>query len=201
MLKPPGNKKILGECLGLVAHLLNENKIKYCISWGTLLGCVRDNDIIEGDDDLDFYVDSNEIENVKKIFTKNSFVFRPIHSPIANPYNVLQFIKKIENIKVLIDFYPYKNTDLDYVIDYYNHAPYHLKKTIKKATEDREVLHIPKNYFFPFKLTNFINCKVNIPNNPIALAEWLYGTKFTRKLKEKEYEWKSVNNHPSITIK
>tara|TARA_R100000808_G_scaffold21937_1_gene47535 strand:+ start:6312 stop:6917 length:606 start_codon:yes stop_codon:yes gene_type:complete len=201
MLKPPGNKKILSKCLLLASLLLNENKIKYCISWGTLLGCVRDGDIIEDDDDLDFYIDSNEVQNVKKIFIENDFTFRHIHSPIATPYNILQFIKIIENTKVFIDFYPYKNTNLDYVIDYYNHAPYHLKKTIKKATEDKEDLHIPKNYFFPFRLANFKKCKVNIPNNPIALMEWSYGTKFIRKLKEKEYEWRSVSNHPSIIIK
>jgi hypothetical protein len=50
-----------------ISKLLEKNDIKYSIDSGTLLGIIREGDIINGDDDIDFISWENEIKKIKKI--------------------------------------------------------------------------------------------------------------------------------------
>ena len=62
-LKPESNsatKKFMVEDLRFVTDLLKKNNIEYFPSWGTLLGLIREGDVIEGDDDLDFCFDAKD---------------------------------------------------------------------------------------------------------------------------------------------
>ena len=56
------------ENLLFVAELLNRSGINWCVFFGTLLGLVRDGDVIKGDDDIDIYTDeskNNVLSNLK----------------------------------------------------------------------------------------------------------------------------------------
>lgn len=52
--------------LQLIAKHLNETKVKYYVDAGTLLGIIRDGELIPWDDDLDFAIDSCHRHLVKK---------------------------------------------------------------------------------------------------------------------------------------
>lgn len=71
--------------------ILNENKIPYLITAGTLLGIIRDNDIIPGDPDADmcvYFSDIKKILNLNEEFKKkNIHVFRGGEYQFREKYN------------------------------------------------------------------------------------------------------------------
>ena len=63
----------LNNTLKFIAGLLNDNGIKnWFIAYGTLLGIVRENACIVGDDDVDIVCDGEDYDKIKKIMTDNS---------------------------------------------------------------------------------------------------------------------------------
>ena len=56
-------------------NILNNNKIQYWLCHGTLLGIIRDNELIPWDHDIDIAVwDSNNLKGkLKKIMTENDY--------------------------------------------------------------------------------------------------------------------------------
>ena len=59
------------ECLCLLTREFNKNNIEHCVAWGTLLGYVRERDIIKGDKDIDFYVNLQNQSSVLDILNNN----------------------------------------------------------------------------------------------------------------------------------
>ena len=202
-LKPESNsatKKFMVEDLRFVTDLLKKNNIEYFPSWGTLLGLIREGDVIEGDDDLDFCFDAKDEKRLISAFLKYDQVFYyDIHSPIKSPYNIVQFRIPRKDFTTLIDFYPYENTEKDYIIDYYNHADYGDMVPKEKCIENKTALHMPKRYIFPLVEATFKNCTSKIPNDPIAMLEWSYGGTWSKKLeKGKDYSFEIKNNAPIV---
>lgn len=60
------HRNILRENLLILRKFLNKHKIRYIIDCGTLLGAVRDKDIILGDQDVDINVDKRDIPIIRK---------------------------------------------------------------------------------------------------------------------------------------
>ena len=68
------SKNILNRTLIFILKILNDNKIKnWFIGYGTLLGIVRENSCIDGDDDVDIVIDKNNYNKVKELLIKNNF--------------------------------------------------------------------------------------------------------------------------------
>ena len=68
-------KEKLNKTLVFISKLLNQNNIKnWFIGYGTLLGIIRGNSCIEGDDDIDIICDINDSENIKKILKDNGIL-------------------------------------------------------------------------------------------------------------------------------
>jgi len=71
----PVNKEKLNRTLEKVCGILNENNVSdWFIFFGTLLGIVREDSCIEGDDDLDIMIDHN-YEELRSILKKEGFSF------------------------------------------------------------------------------------------------------------------------------
>jgi len=67
--------KTLNNTLLFIIKLLNDNKIKnWFIAYGTLLGIIRDNSCIEGDDDVDIIIDISNYRKLLKILHKNKIL-------------------------------------------------------------------------------------------------------------------------------
>lgn len=65
--------KHLNNTLMFIIKLLNQNNIQnWFISYGTLLGIVRSNSCIEGDDDIDIIVEDIYYDKLKEILTNNN---------------------------------------------------------------------------------------------------------------------------------
>lgn len=71
------SKNVLNKTLSFIVKLLNKNNVKnWFIGYGTLLGIVRDDSCIDGDDDVDIIVDKcnyNIIANLLKKKKKSHF--------------------------------------------------------------------------------------------------------------------------------
>jgi len=65
------SKQLLNDTLTFIIKLLNDNNINininnWFIAYGTLLGIVRENSCINGDDDIDIVIDNTNYEQVTK---------------------------------------------------------------------------------------------------------------------------------------
>jgi|SaaInlV_200m_DNA_6_1039755.scaffolds.fasta_scaffold41990_1 hypothetical protein len=62
------NMNVLNNTLLFIIKLLNEHNVKnWFIGYGTLLGMVRNNSCIDGDDDIDIIIDGENYDMIKEI--------------------------------------------------------------------------------------------------------------------------------------
>ena len=136
------------ECLCLLTREFNKNNIEHCVAWGTLLGYVRERDIIKGDKDIDFYVNLQNQSSVLDILKKNKYKLHHhgwnlrntthLHKPLtAIEWEEDQFVgydgfchskwniscyKDYGDQRGLVDIYFYEDAgeDYDYVSEYWN---------------------------------------------------------------------------------
>ena len=67
-------KEKLNNTLLFIIRLLNKNNItNWFIAYGTLLGIIRDNSCIDGDDDIDIITDKTHYDLLKEILINNGF--------------------------------------------------------------------------------------------------------------------------------
>ena len=134
------------------SKILKEEKFKkYFLSGGSLLGLIRDNNFIPGDDDIDFACASEDlsgcITKLQKKFIKNNF--------IARTRNARGFVKL--NL--------YKNGNKISLQSY-------KKKNQWRVTS---IVKLPGKDFEKIKKKTFLNIKVNIPKNAENYLEHVYG--------------------------
>ena len=74
MVGKKNNKITLNKTLMYIIKLLNDNNImNWFIGYGTLLGIIRENSCIDGDDDSDIIIEKSNYDVVKKILIENDF--------------------------------------------------------------------------------------------------------------------------------
>ena len=165
--------------------------LEYFIFFGTLLGLTREKNIIDGDDDIDFYVNKKHRDNLIEILKSNSIeVDKTLHTNRDESF--LQVMRIHNNKAYLIDFYFYDgDTDEDYIIEKWNYQgmPHIPSKHLK----------IPKIFIFPLQNKTFKNFNIKFPSKPKYLCDFLYGPEWKKKLnKDTEYTVKIINNKPVI---
>ena len=169
------------------------NNVEYFIFFGTLLDITREKGLIEGDDDIDFYVNlkdrSQLIQNLR-----NNNIEVDLSISVNKNDHFLQ-IKRIFNNKNLItDFYFYEtNIDENHIVERWN---------FEGGTNDSSKhLKIPKVFVFPLKKILFKSVEINIPKESELICEFLYGTNWKKKLKKnKKYKIKVINGKPYLFI-
>ena len=92
-----------------IIRILKENKIKYWIGQGTLLGIIREGKLIDWDHDIDICLWPEEIEKIKivNILKKNNFIFRD-DLTFGEKFDQLSFDKP-GGRRVDINYYQKKN--------------------------------------------------------------------------------------------
>ena len=158
---------------------------EYFISYGTLLGIVRDKKIIMGDDDVDFMVNFKSKKSLlKKMKLLKSF---KLNKKVSNNY-FSQFIKITKGIKTFVDFYFYLNdSKKNYIVDRHN--------WLGNINDERFGLHFPKKIIFPINKKN----KFNIPKNSKKVCQYLYGKTWSIPLKKNiNYRAEIINNKPLL---
>ena len=166
-------KEKLNRTLEVVANILHEENINdWFIFFGTLLGIVRENSCIQGDDDLDIMINC-DYQHLRSAFEKKGFTFMQGKYRIKNPDTIL----KSEPTQELgsIDFYMCNvNQSGDF------HTPWHgviatnsyidiNNKSLIKFPWSNTVLNIPNNYkeklvnmYGDWKTPQSRSCKMHI---------------------------------------
>jgi len=146
------DKEKLNRTLEKVCNILNENNINdWFIFFGTLLGIVRENSCIQGDDDLDIMINCN-YQKLRSTFEKESFIFTSDYG-IQNPDTIL----KTEPCDRYgsIDFYM---CDVNEYGDFY--TPWHRVKSRESK---------------PFITKEWRSTTLNLPNGYLEKVVSMYG--------------------------
>ena len=164
-------------------------KYEHFVFFGTLLGLTRDNQLIDGDDDLDFYVNLKDRTNIINTLVENNIEVN-LDLDVNKDIHFLQVSRNIDGKNLPVDLYFFEdNLEEDYIVEKWN---------IKGGTHiPSEHLRIPKIFIYPIKKIIFKDNKINIPSFPKYLCEFIYGRNWKEKLKkDKDYEIKVINGKP-----
>lgn len=165
------------DMLKFTLDIFEKNDIKYCLMFGSLLGCIRDGKIIEWDDDIDlivFFEDREKLIRLTKIKMKYNIRqvnigFRIIKNNLdAFPFIDLFFYKKYDDIYKPITQY-YNDKYIDFISENIN-------------------TNIKENQLFPFNKAIFEGLNVNIPYKSIQILKKRYGKDCIKnKIKQNKY--------------
>lgn len=167
------------------------SKIEHFVFFGTLLGLIRDGNLIEDDDDIDFYVNINEREKLIQIL-KDNFIDVDLDLKVNKNKSFLQIKREINNKDAIVDFYFYEeDVDKLHIIEKWN---------FEGGTHDEtKYLRIPKIFIHPIKQEEINSININFPAEPVYLCEFLYGKNWKIKMKkDKEYVIKVINGKPTL---
>jgi len=161
------DKEKLNRTLEVIANVLHEENINdWFIFFGTLLGIVRENSCIEGDDDLDIMINC-DYQQLRNALEKKGFDFMEGHYGIKNPDTILKSHPTQEFGSV--DFYMCNvNESGDF------HTPWHGvistdsyvnidAKTFVYKEWSSTVLQLPNNY--ESKLINMYSPSWKVPQS------------------------------------
>jgi hypothetical protein len=169
------------------------NDIEYFIFFGTLLGITREKKLIDGDDDIDFYVNLNDRDQlIHKLKQENVEV--DLTLSVNKNKHFLQVKRNINNKILIADFYFYE-TDIEknHIIERWN---------FEGGTHiESKYLRIPKVFIYPLKKVKFNSEDVVLPKENELLCEFLYGRNWMKKLKkDSEYTIKVINGKPCLYL-
>lgn len=164
--------------------------IDHFIFFGTLLGIIRDDDIIPHDDDIDIYVDIDLKKDLILALEGKGFNVDETKYP-----NLTEFFLQLKiqrgSIQTYVDFYFYDSSDQNFIVEKWN-----FKGDVENNYEN---IHIPKNLIFPLQRYSFKKIELTIPAKPKEVCAFLYGNKWNIPLKkETQYFTAMILNRPFI---
>ena len=159
------NKTLLNNTLMFIIKLLNDNNINnWFIGYGTLLGIIRENSCIDGDDDIDIIIDKSNYDVVKQLLIKTGIDFDFGHG-IGENTNILKTLET--NNYCSIDFYMAIVDENGNFIDTWENVIwtkcYNEKNELLKHIWNGNILYSPFNY--ETKLINRYGENWRIPQN------------------------------------
>lgn len=178
------NLRLVSECLKNIPHFL---------FFGTLLGYVREGCIIEGDDDIDLYVDRTLRNEISHLFHGTDMKVRRNREKFQTEY-FAQAVRRFDDVVTFADFYFYEDTpEHDYIVDHWNfRGEYRNPET---------AMHVPRELLFPLQKGTMQGFEVSLPANPEGCCEFLYGKDWRIPMaKGSEYTTKIVDHRPRIVL-
>jgi len=147
------DKEKLNHTLEKVCNILNKSNINdWFIFFGTLLGIIRENSCIKGDNDLDIMI-NHDYRLIRTIFEKQGFEFIP-YIRKKEPFRQLLLKSQPTEEFASFDFYFCKVNDTDY------YTPWH-KVKVKNCQ--------------PFDKLPWRSTTLNLPNDYMDKIVLMYG--------------------------
>ena len=176
-----------------IHNLLEKNSIKHWLMYGTLLGCIRDKDVIPYDYDFDFGIMIDDYEKILSLPQEDSNY--KIEKTTGTYYSKSTKFKVPETKwRISLAVLYKENTVADLYI-YYNCSDGYTRRYDPKE----KLLFWPKSVF-PTVLINELeygyirDVKLPIPNHPVLLIEYFYGPMWVTPIRALSQNGK--NNHP-----
>tara|TARA_B100000686_G_scaffold222503_1_gene229670 strand:- start:1247 stop:1903 length:657 start_codon:yes stop_codon:yes gene_type:complete len=164
-LKRDVPKSVTIESLKDVVDILNKSDIRWAVSFGTLLGLFRDQDPIEGDDDIDILISAEDKKKLINLFRVKGFRVLMNHE---------YFVQVEKKSHVIVDFYQYKK-NIKIITKNHVTLDFYLFKNYKHQLYD---ICVPWEKFpikfYPIKTLKWNQQLVNIPNGANRLLEDYY---------------------------
>ena len=177
----------------LISSALN-GRCEYFLFFGSLLGIVRDNAPIPGDDDVDFYVNKNSYNEVKCILLELGFQVNYNIEPNLTEH-FLQVECMFKGVFVRADFYFYDSqADQFFLEERWNFAG--------TPNNPDSVLKMPKPLVFPLQKLNYEGSLVFLPQHSEIICEILYGVNWrVPQQKGVSYTIKVIDGRPVLLNK
>jgi len=187
MIKQSSSVKSQQKALDYLSKILQN--IEYFVFFGTLLGLTREGKPIEGDDDIDCYVNISHQSNLIKTLAKNGIKINR-NTPWNQTEHFFQVFVQTDIEIIAVDFYFYDSQmDEDYIWEKWN---FH-----GSPSEHKTWMKTPKPFIFPIQLEKFGDQTIPVPNKKKLSCEWLYGSTWKSPKKKKlEYQIKVFSGRP-----
>lgn len=190
MVKKSVAREINQKNLAYFSKVLED--IEHFAFFGTMLGLERDGDVIEGDDDIDFYVPMRERSRLITLLSEHGVSIDCEEEPNNTPY-FLQARREIAGSEVLADFYLFEDIGNGLLADRWNFYG--------QVAHPDMVLHVPSKLVYPLQKREFFGHQVSLPHETRALCEFLYGRTWKQKLqKGTAYRTTIWRNKPLVVV-
>lgn len=134
-------------------ELFNNIGLVFYLSFGTLLGAVRDKSIIKGDQDVDVFITDEE-----KLFNSLPYLYD----------NGLKIVRLQEKT-----LYTFRIDEKCYIDVYILRKPDSCLLSLKYIRLNG--FYMPKKYFMSFSSIEFLGERFACPSNPENILKWWYG--------------------------
>jgi hypothetical protein len=141
-------KHVLNKTLIFILKLLNDNNIQnWFLAYGTLLGLVRDNSCIDGDDDVDIIIDKSNYDIIKNLLTQHNICIEYGYG-IGENTNILKTQPTDE--RCTVDFYMANLDGEGNFQDTWENVLwskcYNEKNELIRCIWNEHILYLPANY-------------------------------------------------------
>jgi len=150
----------LQKVLDKVIRVFHAENVKYALAYGTLLGIIRDDRPINGDDDIDFFIAPDQWEKAVAVMEKHFFSVRQLQNMIIYPHFRTFMVDYVQ-----VDLYKLHDTDDGHVIDCWNKYVF------------------PLEYLYPFQRYG----RYSIPKDPQWFLAHAYGPDWRIPRSGKDY--------------
>lgn len=169
--------------LSKIDDIFKEAKIDYWLDYGTLLGCIRDKNFIEYDDDIDlgviYPIEEKKYENMVRLFIKKGFIRKRIVL-----INDRLAIEKFQFEKVTVDIFYYTLSNFTKEIETFT--------GIEKDDGKTEIWSC-KNIYSGIMRQKFKNIEVNVMKDSDLYLKNYYGINYQEKIKN--FDWTKLENY------
>lgn len=148
-----------------IANVLNNCGLKWGVTFGTLLGLIRDKNPIEGDDDIDIVASVEDKSELLKILKSNGYRVLMDH----------EYFIQVEFYEYVVADYRLYKKDIKLTTKNYTVIDFYLYKNCLSESYD---ICIPWERFpikfYPIKKIQWNGISINIPQDSIKLLEDFY---------------------------
>ena len=189
MIKPPVPQEINRANLLRMSALLSGTE--HFAFFGTLLGLVRDGDVIAGDDDVDLYVHEKDRDRALSVLSGNGVTIERDVFPNTTPY-FTQCIVPHGDLCSYVDLYFFEaDAGHDQIVERWNF--------LGRPEDPERTLHTPQALVYPLQPRRFFGHALNLPARPEAVCAHLYGDDWrTPKAKGVDYKIAIQDNTPRL---
>lgn len=147
------DKTVAKNCLSLFNQILSNNNIPFMLTWGTLLGAIRDNDFIANDTDIDVMVFEKDLPNLLRTI----------------PVLYKSGIKLCRYTEGRIYSFLYEGMILDIDVIRHTFFPYSIRYYSLLEC------FIPKKYLIIGEKIHFYGLDLVVMQKPESFLEYIYG--------------------------
>lgn len=169
--------------------------IEAFVFFGTLLGYVREGNIIEYDDDIDIYVNAKHRRKLLKALKGCGFDVEIM--PMAKKWyhkqkrpRIVQAKRMQDGVETYADFYLYDASPADYLIEGWNFRGMWMDPTTD--------IHVPKSMIYPLQDAEIQGIPIRVPAQSEKLCAFLYGDGWATPVRKSDGYVMEIIDHAPV---